>query len=65
MEKFLTPDDVADRLQIKRHKVISLINDAGLVAVRVGCQYRIAPQDLDAWIASNTTGRTAFCSQSR
>ena len=58
MEKFLTPDDVADRLQIKRHKVMSLINEAGLVAVKVGCKYRISPQDLDAWIASNTTGRT-------
>jgi excisionase family DNA binding protein len=58
VEKYLTPDDVAARLQIKRHRVLSIIRKDGLVAVRIGSQWRISPQDLDAWIASKTTGKT-------
>lgn len=59
MDRYLTPDDVAARLQIKRHRVLSIIRKDGLVAVRIGSQWRISPQDLDAWIASKTTGQTA------
>jgi excisionase family DNA binding protein len=48
--KLLTPDEVADILQIRYHKVLDLLKKGELVGIRVGKFHRIRQEDLDNYI---------------
>jgi excisionase family DNA binding protein len=52
----LTPAEVAARLQVCRATVYKLIARGELAHVRVGLSVRIAPADLDAYLAARRTG---------
>jgi excisionase family DNA binding protein len=47
---YLTPDDVASRLQVSRQVVYNWINDGRLRAVKAGRTLRIPPDTLDAFL---------------
>jgi excisionase family DNA binding protein len=49
----LTPEQVADILQIHVLTVYKYIRQGKLDAVRVGRSYRIVPEDLEHWIEIN------------
>lgn len=47
----LTPDQVAQRLQVARSTVLELLRQRRLVGVKVGLQWRVEPSALDQFIA--------------
>jgi excisionase family DNA binding protein len=49
----LTPEQVADILQIHVLTVYKYIRQGKVDAVRVGRSYRIVPEDLEHWIEIN------------
>jgi len=51
--RLLTPDQVAEILQVHVLTVYSYIKNGKFDAVRLGRSYRIAPDDLDNFIKSN------------
>ena len=51
----LTPEQVADVLQVHILTVYSYIRQGKLDAIRLGRSYRIIPQDLTRFIESNRT----------
>ena len=51
--RLLTPDQVADILQVHVLTVYSYIKKGKFDAVHLGRSYRIAPDDLDNFIKSN------------
>jgi excisionase family DNA binding protein len=51
--RLLTPDQVAEILQVHVLTVYSYIKKGKFDAVRLGRSYRIAPDDLDNFIKSN------------
>ena len=58
-ENYLTAEDVAERLQCSARHVRRLIGDGRLRSVRVGRLVRVAPADLEAYLAAQATGGTA------
>ena len=57
IDKYLTTDEVAERLRISRMRVIQLIDLRELPAMRVGRLYRIREADLLEFINRNMTVR--------
>ena len=55
-DEFLTTDQVLEYLHVNLKTVYRLINAGKLPAVRVGHQWRFRRRDIDAWLASNSTG---------
>jgi excisionase family DNA binding protein len=55
MRDIMTPEQVADYLQLARDTVYRLIRQRKLAATRVGRAYRIPRQDLESFIAANST----------
>jgi excisionase family DNA binding protein len=53
IRSLLTPEQVADILQIHILTVYNYIRQGKLGAVRVGRSYRIVPDDLEHWIEIN------------
>lgn len=53
IRSLLTPEQVADILQIHVLTVYNYIRQGKLDAVRVGRSYRIVPEDLEHWIEIN------------
>lgn len=53
MTKPLTIDEVAARWRVSRDTVIRAIKSGRLVAYKVGQNYRIMPEDLQAWELAN------------
>ena len=58
-DEFLTTDQVLEYLHVNLKTVYRLINAGKLPAVRVGHQWRFRRRDIDAWLASNSTGTSA------
>jgi excisionase family DNA binding protein len=54
----LTPEQVAEILQIHILTVYSYIRRGKLSAIRLGRSYRITPEDLDKMIENNRVGKT-------
>ena len=70
MTRLLDPDEAADRLAMKRSRVMDLARGNGLPHVRVGRLIRFPEAALDAWIAERTSyspgdGATATPGQRR
>jgi len=57
----LTPEQVADILQIHVLTVYSYIRQGRLGAVRLGRNYRIVPGDLALFIDSNRVNKSGDC----
>jgi excisionase family DNA binding protein len=55
-EKFLTIDDLRERLKCGRTTVWRLINERGLKAIRSGGLIRVAESEFVRWVAKHTTG---------
>ena len=53
MHKILTPNEIADLLNINYRKVLELILLGDLNAFKVGRQYRVTESDLESFINSN------------
>ncbi len=51
----MTPEQVADYLQLATETVYRLIRQRKLAATRVGRAYRIPRQDVESFIAANST----------
>ena len=51
----LTPEQVAGYLQLNKDTVYRLIRQRRLAATRIGRAYRIPRQDLEAFMAANST----------
>ena len=56
MNELLTAGEVADLLRVSTMTVYRLIRTGELVAVRVGRNYRVRREDLDAFLEAQTTG---------
>lgn len=54
-ETLLTMDQVAEKLSIGRATVYRIIKDKELPVVRVGGVFRVAPEDLTAYIEKMKT----------
>lgn len=55
MKEILTPEQVADYLQLNKDTVYRLIRQNRLAATRIGRTYRIPREDLQTFIVSNST----------
>ena len=53
IRSLLTPEQVAEILQIHVLTIYNYIRQGKLGAVRVGRSYRIVPEDLEHWIEIN------------
>lgn len=53
IKPFLTPEDVAQALQLNVLTVYGFIRNKKLIAVRIGRNYRIDRRDFDKFINSN------------
>jgi excisionase family DNA binding protein len=57
MREVLTPQQVADYLQLSTEAVYRLIRRKQLAASRIGRSYRIPRADLDSFLLANSTRR--------
>ena len=55
LPEVLTPEQVADYLQLDKETIYRLIRDRKLAATRIGRAYRIPRADLDAFMLANST----------
>ncbi|HZO30588.1 MAG TPA: helix-turn-helix domain-containing protein [Chloroflexota bacterium] len=55
MREIMTPEQVADLLQINTETVYRLIRDRKLAASKIGRAYRVTRIDLEAFLASTST----------
>ncbi len=58
MREVLTPEQVADYLQLTKDTVYRLIRQKRLAATRIGRSYRIPKEDLQTFILCNSTRET-------
>ena len=56
LQDIMTPEQVADYLQMNIDTVYRLIRSRKLPAAKIGRSYRIPKEDVDAFLASNNTG---------
>jgi excisionase family DNA binding protein len=55
MLEVMTPEQVADLLQVNTETVYRLIRDKKLAAVKIGRAYRITRENLDVFLAAHST----------
>jgi excisionase family DNA binding protein len=55
VREIMTPEQVADLLQVDRETVYRLIRRRQLAATKIGRTYRIPRQDLDTFLSANST----------
>lgn len=51
----LTVNDIANRLMVSEGTVLNMIRRGDLVAVHVGRQFRVEPQELARFLSENRT----------
>ncbi len=59
MECAHTPKSLAKLWSVTPETVVRLIKDGRLRGFRIGAQYRVRPEDAEAYQSSQTTGPTA------
>ena len=52
MDNLMTPEQVAEKLQVKRRTVISWLQHGKLQGVRVGNLWRVKPEQVEQFIKS-------------
>jgi excisionase family DNA binding protein len=55
LSDMMTPEQVAGYLQLSKDTIYRLIRQKKLAATRIGRAYRVPHQDLEAFIAANST----------
>ena len=55
MREIMTPEQVAEYLQVDKETVYRLIRRRQLAATKIGRTYRIPRQDLDSFLTANST----------
>ena len=55
MREVMTPEQVADYLQLNKDTVYRLIRSHKLAASRIGRTYRIPKQDVDSFLVANSS----------
>lgn len=55
MRDIMTPEQVADYLQLNTDTVYRLIRDGQMAAIRIGRSYRIPREDLESFMQANST----------
>lgn len=55
MKEIMTPEQVADYLQLNKDTVYRLIRGKRMAATRIGRSYRIPRQDLEAFLVANSS----------
>ncbi len=55
MKEIMTPEQVAEYLQLNKDTVHRLIRDKRMAATRIGRSYRIPREDLEAFLVANST----------
>jgi len=55
MDKFLTVEEVAEKLQVHWQTILTYIKSGKLRAVKLGRGYRIDPEDLHSFIEAMKT----------
>ena len=55
MHDVMTPEQVADLLQLNTETIYRLIRDKKLAAAKIGRAYRISKADLEMFLASSST----------
>jgi len=55
MQTVMTPEQVADLLQLSTETIYRLIRDQKLAAAKIGRAYRITEADLETFLAANST----------
>ncbi len=53
IEKLLTPTDVADRLQVNERTVTQWLRKGHLRGFKIGKEWRISPDDLQAFLEAS------------
>lgn len=56
MQDIMTPEQVADYLQMNTDTIYRLIRSHKLPAAKIGRSYRIPKEDIDAFLVANNTG---------
>jgi putative molybdopterin biosynthesis protein len=56
----MTPEQVAELLQLNTETIYRLIRDKKLAAVKIGRAYRITRSDLEAFLVANSTMPTTL-----
>ncbi len=52
-EKLLTPEDIANRLQVKERTVTQWLRKGHLRGFKVGKEWRVSVKDLDVFLEAN------------
>ncbi len=55
MKEIMTPEQVADYLQLNKDTVYRLIRQKRLAATRIGRHYRVPKEDLESFLLVNST----------
>lgn len=55
MSEIMTPEQVADYLQLNKDTVYRLIRGRKLPAAKIGRAYRVSKEDVDAFLVANST----------
>ena len=55
MKEIMTPEQVADYLQLNKDTVYRLIRQKKLAATRIGRNYRVPKEDLELFLLANST----------
>lgn len=55
MKDLMTPEQVAEYLQLNKDTVYRLIRDRKLAAARIGRNYRVPKEELEAFLVANST----------
>ncbi len=55
MREVMTPEQVADYLQLNKDTVYRLIRQRRLAVTRIGRTYRVLKEDLDTFLRTNST----------
>lgn len=56
LEKFYTPQEIADSLRVKERVILDLLRSGKLRGVKVGKQWRVKVSDLEAFIEQGGAG---------
>ncbi len=54
VERLLTPEEVAESLQLHHLTILKFIREKRLKSIRFGRVYRIRQEDLEAFLVQNT-----------
>ena len=64
-DKLLKPREVAEYLSLSRSQVYNLLRNNEIRHIRIGTSYRVRPEDVLAFVESNTHGARPVASNAK